>query len=432
MPTTRRRQHQVKEEGEDGVAPAIRSTGQSPRKRPKQEEEEDVKSDQEEAHNPQVYIMDGVDYATYQDMVNAKRERNQQVLKGLGFLDSNEKLLAAASKKAATARGIKKQKTQDTAPFVSRKSSRLSGGKAGLVALDYNVNNWNTNNSVIKLEGGDAEADGGDEEVAEEKFYRDRVNDGSDLTLEEAIKLNDPKWIREDSVELAKTFQKELAQLETTSPESATPKNKKMTSPTSVITKDNWEKEVTAMIEDLSIDKEEWVAKVTPDRIYSVATHPSASKLIACAGDKQGYVGLWDVDAPPQEEDSKNNGVHLFRVHSRPVCCLQWDTPQTMVSASYDSSIRRFHVETGTFEEIFAAYDSDSYYAEDLGYGIDEGHRFWVQSVTVDHRFQGGSNPCLFVATSVGLALHLDLRLAEKQRITSRESLSEKKLNTLR
>ena len=39
-------------------------------------------------------------------------------------------------------------------------------------------------------------------------------------------------------------------------------------------------------IDELSIDNEEWVAKVTPDRIYSVACHPNETKIVAGAGDK--------------------------------------------------------------------------------------------------------------------------------------------------
>lgn len=65
---------------------------------------------------------------------------------------------------------------------------------------------------------------------------------------------------------------------------------------------------------------------MTPDRIYSVSAHPSESKTIACAGDKQGYIGLWDVDAVSEE----NDGCHLFHVHSRPVCCLEWASWDTV------------------------------------------------------------------------------------------------------
>ena len=282
-------------------------------------------------------------------------------------------------------------------------------------------NNWNRDNSVVKVEKGDGgDEEGEDLEPETQKFFKDRVNDGSDLTLEEAIGLNESKWIKENSVDLSRAFQKELVQLES---------NPRIASPKSVI-RNNWEKEVIEMIDDLSIDNEEWVAKVTPDRIYSVCTHPSESKLICGAGDKQGYIGLWDVDAPSSEDN--HNGVHLFRVHSRPICCLEWASSDSMISASYDGSVRRLNVETGTFQEIFATYDdSDSYYAEELGYGFDEGYRYWLQNVTVDPRYKG-SNPCLFASTSAGTAFHLDLRVSEKQRVTFHEELSEKKINTLR
>lgn len=103
-----------------------------------------------------------------------------------------------------------------------------------------------------------------------------------------------------------------------------------------------------------------------------------------------------------------------------------------MISSSYDGTVRRLHVEKGIFEEIFASYDdSDTFYAEEIGFGLDEGSRFWHQHVSIDHRYPG-SNPCLFLATSIGSALHLDLRIREKQRITWNVQCSDKKLNTLR
>ena len=35
--------------------------------------------------------------------------------------------------------------------------------------------------------------------------------------------------------------------------------------------------------------------KVCKSRICSIAVHPSVTKTIAAFGDKQGYVGIWDV-----------------------------------------------------------------------------------------------------------------------------------------
>ncbi len=39
----------------------------------------------------------------------------------------------------------------------------------------------------------------------------------------------------------------------------------------------------------------ELVAKVVPQRIFSIAVHPRADKVLACVGDKWGRLGIWDV-----------------------------------------------------------------------------------------------------------------------------------------
>jgi WD40 repeat protein len=194
----------------------------------------------------------------------------------------------------------------------------------------------------------------------------------------------------------------------------------------------NLSTDIASKIKDLSIDKEEWVAKVTPDRIYYVTTHPNESRLLCCAGDKQGYVGLWDIDAVDTNDNDKH-GVSLFRPHSRPICCMDWLNQDSMITASYDGTVRRLNVEKGVFEEIFATYDdSDSTFLEELGYDLDQGYRYWTQFVTIDHRTAGTSNPCLFVSTSIGDVFHVDLRSPRKGMITFHESVSEKKINTVR
>ena len=52
------------------------------------------------------------------------------------------------------------------------------------------------------------------------------------------------------------------------------------------------------------------VAKVVPNRIFSLAVHPSTEKLLVAAGGKWGNVGLWDV----RDNTSTNHGVQLFKV----------------------------------------------------------------------------------------------------------------------
>ena len=48
------------------------------------------------------------------------------------------------------------------------------------------------------------------------------------------------------------------------------------------------------------------IAKLVPERIYSLEMHPSASKLLAAAGDTWGRVGLWDVGGGTLESHHKN------------------------------------------------------------------------------------------------------------------------------
>ncbi|CAJ1936349.1 unnamed protein product [Cylindrotheca closterium] len=298
----------------------------------------------DEPGNPQLDCFEGVEYDTYQELMVARRKRNQQKMFDLGL---GEYIIA---KSAAAQRAL--------------------------------------------------------------QFFKGHVNHDDDLTLEQAIELNEPKWITDESLKVAEDFQKDIMSLEETN------KTRKAAS-VSMTT-------IEKRIKDLSIDKEEWIAKVTPDRIYSVACHPSETKMIAGAGDEGGYIGLWDVDS----RSESNNGVHLFRPHSRPVCCMDWVSKDSMVSTSHDGTVRLLNVEKGTFQEIFATYNGDSEYLEELGYNLDEGYNYWTQFVAVDKRYQG-SNPSIFMSTSAGTAMHIDLRVSDKQRISFNVDLSAKKINSL-
>ena len=452
--STRRSARQIKAEVAVAVAEKDEEEVAAIKQLKEYESEDD---DEEEAVTQNVYVLDGEEYTNYQDFVAAKRKRNQKVLMNLGFGGSSSgenskrlKMMATGTDGTNTGpsqRGLKSNKKKNAVnapPVRSRKSSRISGDRTKFVALDMYVNDWHRDNTATivtkKGEGGENENsdDDDDEEDQQQTFFNGRVNDGSALSLKDAIDLNEPKWIHDDSEGIAENLLKELTIDDPPDTKKMKRNAAKIKSPISVISS-SWEAEIMDKVEALSIDKEEWVCKVIPDRIYSVATHPSESKLICCAGDKQGYVGLWDVDgvsSTPENDKSKinNNGVvSLFRVHSRPICCLEWLNSEHMVTASYDGSVRRLNAETGTFEEIFATYDdSDTTYIEDLGYGLDQGYRYWTQHVTTDHRYKGSSNPCLFVSTSVGDVFHVDLRVSEKQKITFHESVSEKKINTVR
>ena len=453
----------------------------TPPRRSTRTKDVDVNENTEDASGVVTYELDGVLYNDYSDYVAAKRKRNHAKLQSLGLTDTStvdfmNKKAKTSSSATATQRGLQSTRRKSTNEQVAprRSSRRISGSRTSHISLDYNVKHWDRDMTSVVREDGTTVDEDDDKQPQQERFFNDRINDGSDLTVEDAVNLNDGKWIKDDSVQLAEAFIKALTVAETestTAPpaknETATPNGRpsrartQVPSPDSVLsfgedskTKNHFvnDEEISKMVDDLSIDNEEWVAKVTPDRIYSVAAHPGSSKLIAAAGDKQGYVGLWDVDgkississnsagggASGDDENTKkksNFGVSLFRVHSRPICCLEWLSNDTMVTASYDGSVRRLHAERGIFEEIFATYDSDSTYSEDLGFGLDQGRGYWTQSVIPDPRYGLSgetSNPCLFVTTSHGQVFHLDLRVSGKEKITFHESLSAKKINTVR
>jgi hypothetical protein len=216
---------------------------------------DDVQDDPQE---PQRYILDGVEYDSYQEMVNAKRKRNQQVLQGLGFLDTKTKLQKASNKSQASQRGIKRHKVL-AEPAPKRISNRLAGVKTGHVALDYNVVNWASGKAdkmIVQVEGG-GDGDGNtnaagvqSEDNQPPKYFNGRVNDGSDLTLAETVELVESKWVKDDSVEAALAFAKNLVRLNSTE------------SPQKHLAAADIYDDLQPKWNALSIDKEEWVAKV--------------------------------------------------------------------------------------------------------------------------------------------------------------------------
>jgi len=106
----------------------------------------------------------------------------------------------------------------------------------------------------------------------------------------------------------------------------------------------------------------EGVAKVVPERIFSVVFHPGTEKIVTACGDKWGKVGLWDC----QDTEGSTHGVHLFSYHSRPVNCLTWDTANSncLISTSYDGTSRV--LDAGRQEARFLYWDEE--FLEDDGW----------------------------------------------------------------
>jgi len=107
---------------------------------------------------------------------------------------------------------------------------------------------------------------------------------------------------------------------------------------------------------------EEQVAKVVPDRIFSLKLHPG-NKVVCAVGGKHGHVGLWDV----KSRDSRfNDGVHVYHPHVRPVNTLSWDSfdSSRLVSTSYDGTSRVLDCEHAQWEMLYG----DKEYLEEGGW----------------------------------------------------------------
>ena len=47
------------------------------------------------------------------------------------------------------------------------------------------------------------------------------------------------------------------------------------------------------------------VKKITPDRVYSLAVHPTTDKDLVFVGDRKGWLGIWNASADAAEEELK-------------------------------------------------------------------------------------------------------------------------------
>lgn len=135
---------------------------------------------------------------------------------------------------------------------------------------------------------------------------------------------------------------------------------------------------------------EERVAKVTKNRIFSLAIHPSESQTLVAAGDKWGGVGLWHLG-----HESADGGVYMFEPHSRPVGCLHFSPshPAHLLSVSYDGTLRCGDVTKAVFDEVYrdeaASFSSFDFLSDDCS-KLLVGH--WDADVSVvDRRTPGTS-----------------------------------------
>ncbi|KAI9725393.1 MAG: hypothetical protein M1828_003243 [Chrysothrix sp. TS-e1954] len=122
--------------------------------------------------------------------------------------------------------------------------------------------------------------------------------------------------------------------------------------------------------------------KITPERIYSMAFHPSKERALVFAGDKLGDLGMFDGSQPGpggkvkhengvkhEEQDEDDAGededfrpkITSFKVHTRTISSIHFtpSQPQSLYTSSYDSSIRKLDLTKGLSTEVYAPRELD-------------------------------------------------------------------------
>ncbi|KAJ9648915.1 hypothetical protein H2199_000828 [Coniosporium tulheliwenetii] len=108
--------------------------------------------------------------------------------------------------------------------------------------------------------------------------------------------------------------------------------------------------------------------KITPERIYSLGFHPTQDKALVFAGDKLGNLGVLDASQsiPESKEDDDEEEINdedpvisTFKLHTRTISSFQFSPsePNSLYTASYDSSIRRLDLAKGVAVEVWGPAD---------------------------------------------------------------------------
>ncbi|KAF8322324.1 uncharacterized protein EI90DRAFT_3147039 [Cantharellus anzutake] len=108
-------------------------------------------------------------------------------------------------------------------------------------------------------------------------------------------------------------------------------------------------------------------AKVSRERIYSMAYHPEKTKDLIFVGDKHGRLGIWDALAPSEEnEEDKYDDTrggrywrlqpHWPRSPKTSISCIKFSPTDahSVLTTSYDSTLRVTSFTSGQSTELFS------------------------------------------------------------------------------
>ncbi|KAI1411614.1 WD repeat-containing protein NCU09302/NCU11420 [Hypoxylon sp. FL1857] len=136
-------------------------------------------------------------------------------------------------------------------------------------------------------------------------------------------------------------------------------------------TSDTKLKDLRKEMSDLKL-YEGWVPndiKITPERVYALTFHPIQNKPIVLAGDKKGTLGFFDAsqETPPEPDDDDEDvdiplpQISAFEVHNRTISSIKVPIfdPNSVITSSYDSSIRCLDLQSQVSSQIWQPDDDD-------------------------------------------------------------------------
>lgn len=100
---------------------------------------------------------------------------------------------------------------------------------------------------------------------------------------------------------------------------------------------------------DLKLEAKD-IARLAPNRIFSVHILPCRERVIVASGDKEGHLSLWDADC-----EEEGNGLHMYLPHSSPVSGIATApfSVEKVLSCSYDGFIRCMDIEKEVFDMLY-------------------------------------------------------------------------------
>jgi len=318
----------------------------------------------------------------------------------------------------------RKREKSSEEPKLIRRSSRVKGDVAPNVYVTNDTGGKFTIGGTGTLESGGSDYSA----VPAPEFYGNRVNDGADVSIyegnevEEGAEEERRRAVEEERGDIGRIMGT-LAAATGGDKGKGKGKAKKAPKPSSSSSSLS-SSSLVSKLSSVSISSEPLTAKVTPDRIYSIAVAPLPSKTLIAAGDKRGYLGIWD--ATTRAEDSI---VCTWQPHRHQrggqITQLQFTERCDLLSVSYDGTARLLDVEKGVFKSVFQAYDdeADEKYAASAGYGTLPGDG-WMQFGVVPP----SASDSLFMSTSKGGLIHYDMR---SKTVAFSVQLSPKKINTV-